>query len=38
MAIVEEIVEVLFRPEVLGAAAVRKLGAERFLELCELVK
>jgi putative PIN family toxin of toxin-antitoxin system len=27
------IVEVLFRPEVLGAAAVRKLGAERFLEL-----
>jgi putative PIN family toxin of toxin-antitoxin system len=33
MAIVEEIVEGPSRPEVLGAAAVRKLGAEWFPEL-----
>lgn len=32
-AIVQEVTEVLFRPEVLGVTALRKLGAQRLVEL-----
>jgi predicted nucleic acid-binding protein len=32
-AIVEEVAEVLSRPEDLGIAAIRKLGAERLLDV-----
>ncbi len=32
-AIVEEVAEVLFRPEVLGVTALRKLDAQRLVEL-----